>query len=58
MGLSPNVASNIKDINKENTTSDKTQALIKSKNKDIWVVGTLHQLKSTVSYTHILKKTK
>ena len=33
----------IKDTHRENTPSNKTQALQKSMNIDIWVVGTLNQ---------------
>ena len=34
----------VKDIHRENAPSNKTQALTKSMNKDIRVVGTLNQL--------------
>ena len=44
LASSPNVASNIKVINKENIPSNKTQVLIKSNNWGIWVVGTLNQI--------------
>ena len=48
----------IKDINTENTSSNKTQALTKSRNEDIWVIGTLNQLFIKGSYIKIKKKKK
>ena len=35
---------NLKDTNRENAPSNKTPALAKSVNKDIWIVGTSNQL--------------
>ena len=43
----------IKDTNRENTPSNKTQVLTKSMNMDIWVNGTLNQLFIRGSYSEI-----
>ena len=40
-----------KDTLRENTTSNKSQALAKSLNMDIWVIGTLNQVFIRNSYT-------
>ena len=40
-----------KDTLRENTTSNKSQALAKSFNMDIWVIGTLNQIFIRNSYT-------
>ena len=42
-----------KDTLRENTTSNKSQALAKSLNMDIWVIGTLNQIFIRNSYTQI-----
>ena len=46
----------IKDNDRQNTTSNKTQALTKSVNTDIWLSDTLNQLFVRGSYTQIFKK--
>ena len=46
-----NVFISIKDTHKEITPSNKTQALAKSMNVDIWVICTLNQLFIRGSYT-------
>ena len=43
----------IKDTHRENTRSSKTQALTKSINMDIWVIGALNQLFRRGSYTQL-----
>ena len=43
----------LKDTTREKASSNKTQALTKSKNMDIWVIGTLNQLFIRGSYTEI-----
>ena len=43
----------IKDTLSENTSSNKTQALPKGMNVDIWVTGTLNQLFTRGSYTQM-----
>ena len=42
-----------KDTLRENTTSNKSQALAKSFNMDIWVIGALNQIFIRNSYTQI-----
>ena len=46
----------IKDNHRQNTTSNKTQALTKSVNTDIWLSDTLSQLFLRGSYTQIFIK--
>ena len=42
-----------KDTHRENTPLNKTQAITKSRNMDIWETGTLNQLFIRGSYTEI-----
>ena len=43
----------LKDTHRENPVINKTQALTKSMNMDIWVIGTLNQQFIRGSYTEI-----
>ena len=47
----------VQDSHTENTPSNKTQALTKSTNMDIWLIGTLTQLFIRGFYTRIKGKT-
>ena len=47
-----------KDTHRENTLSNKNQALMKSMNMDIWVIDTLNQLFNRGSYIQVKSSIK